>query len=648
MKRTSAPVWLLTLGWLCLPLTGVQAGDPDDFFEAKIRPVLLGTCFRCHGDLKTSARLRVDSRSALVQGGSSGPAIEPGNPEDSLLILALTGADGVSAMPPERDKTLRPDQVADFVAWVKAGAVWPENTAKFVAARHWAFEPVQNPNPPAVQNLAWVQTPPDRFVLALQEAAGVGPAPRADKRTLIRRATFDLTGLPPTAEEVEAFECDEAPEAFAALVDRLLESPAYGERWGRHWLDVVRYADTAGETADYPVPLAWRYRQYVVNAFHADKPYDAFLREQLAGDILGGAGPVERYAEQAAATGYLAISRRFGFDSENYHHLTIQDTIDTLGQSVLGLSLGCARCHDHKFDPVSAQDYYALYGIFDSSRYAFPGSEQKQKVRSMLPLVPPAESKTLWRAHEQKLAALRAELAAAGQAAPAGVLRSLHEMDGDFELQAPAAGGSNGVLVPPWLYQGKIAVTAAAQSPFQNLYAGGRVGASIPAGPEGYQIEQAIHPALTARNASHVYLNLDLRVAGATSQQTGRHGLSLGPVGGAPVVTAWISAESLTLQAGEAMGVPVSLKPGLWQNLQLVLDLEAGTVAGRLGTSGEVIELAPLPVAGLRTAAVALVKIQGKGRYRPWNLTIWRCKTRPWRRSLSVQPRRPRHRTWWA
>ena len=379
MKRTICLTAMLVMSLLSTSSRSARADERDDFFEAKIRPVLVGTCFRCHGDTKTGGALRIDSREMLLKGGESGPAIVPGKPEESRLIKAIQRQADVSAMPPEKDKALRADQVAAFVAWVKAGAVWPAQTAKFEVAKHWAFEPVRDVAPPVVQDKAWVKSSIDAFIQAKQEAAGVRPAPVADKLTLIRRATFDLTGLPPTPEEVLAFEKDVSPQAFETVVDRLLKSPAYGERWGRHWLDVVRYADTAGETADYPVPLAWRYRNYVIDAFNNDKPYDEFLREQIAGDVLAGQGTHERYAERATATGYLAISRRFGFDSENYHHLTIQDTIDTLGQTVLGLSLGCARCHDHKFDAVSMSDYYALYGIFDSSRYSFPGSEQDRK-----------------------------------------------------------------------------------------------------------------------------------------------------------------------------------------------------------------------------------------------------------------------------
>ena len=286
MKRTiSLPaVMLVTL--LAMSSHSARADELDDLFESKIRPVLVGTCFRCHGDTKASGGLRIDSRETLLKGGESGPAIVPGKPEESRLIKAIQRQADVSAMPPEKDKALRADQVAAFVAWVKAGAVWPAKTAKFEAAKHWSLEPIRDVAPPVVQDKSWVKTSIDPFIRAKQEAAGVRPAPVADKLTLIRRATFDLTGLPPTPEEVHAFEKVDSPQAFETVVDRLLKSPAYGERWGRHWLDVVRYADTAGETADYPVPLAWRYRNYVIGAFNSDKPYDEFLREQIAGDVL--------------------------------------------------------------------------------------------------------------------------------------------------------------------------------------------------------------------------------------------------------------------------------------------------------------------------------------------------------------------------
>src|SRR5262249_31761448 len=217
-------------------------------------------------------------------------------------------------------------------------------------------------------------------------------------------------GLPPTPKEVDAFLADQSPDAFARVVDRLLASPAYGERWGRHWLDVVRYADTAGETADYPVREAYRYRNYVIDAFNRDMPYDQFVREQIAGDILAEGETGAAFARLVTATGFLAISRRFGFDSENYHHLTIQDTIDTTGQAFLGLTLGCARCHDHKYDPVLREDYYALYGILDSSRYAYPGSENRRQPADFVPLVPREDAVRLKAAFDAEASPLAAEI----------------------------------------------------------------------------------------------------------------------------------------------------------------------------------------------------------------------------------------------
>ena len=622
MKRQTGIGVILVAGLLAVGGQCTRGDEREDFFEAKIRPVLVDTCFRCHGDAKTSAELRIDSRETLLAGGESGPAIVPGKPEESLLIKAIRRQADVSAMPPENDDALRPDQVADFVAWVKTGAVWPVTSAKFEATKHWSFEPIRDVALPNVQDTAWVRTSVDPFIRFRQETAGVSPTKTADKLTLIRRATFDLTGLPPTPEEVDAFMQDTSSAAFESVVDRLLKSPAYGERWGRHWLDVVRYADTAGETADYPVPLAWRYRNYVIDAFNADKPYDEFLREQIAGDVLAERGPRERYAERVTATGYLAISRRFGFDSENYHHLTIQDTIDTLGQSVLGLSLGCARCHDHKFDAVSMDDYYGLYGIFDSSRYAFPGSEQKQKVRSLAPLVPFSESQPQWRAFENRVAALTNRLAAQKKPVPTAVLRSLSEMDGDFELQAPAAGGSNGVLVSPWLYEGKISVTTAAQSPFKNLYPQGRIGVSVSADAGEYRIAQALHSRRTAENGHQLHVNLDFRIAATEPTrsvsdgipQKAAHRFSLGSIGTAHAVELLISSETVSVRVDETIESLGAVTPNQWHNLQLDLDLQTRTVSGRIGTPRSVTEFTDQPLSPRWSGVIDFVELNSQGR----------------------------------
>ncbi len=563
-----------------LSLAIAFAEDPiSALFENEIRPVLIETCFRCHGDVKASGGLRVDSRDAILKGGDSGPAITLGDSKNSLLIKAIKGHEDVSSMPPVKDKSLRPDQVAAFEKWIEASALWPTTTQKFVRQKHWSYEPVTKPSLPAIRDGAQVTSPIDRFVLAKLETVGETLSPIADKRTLIRRATFDLIGLPPSPSEIDAFLKDVSPQAFNHVVDRLLDTPQYGERWGRHWLDVVRYADTAGETADYPVPLAWRYRNYVIDAFNHDKPYDQFLMEQIAGDILAKQGTLEQYAERVIATGFLALSRRFGFDSENYHHLTIQDTIDTLGQSVLGLSIGCARCHDHKFDAISMKDYYGLYAIFDSSRYAFPGSEQKQKFRSMVPLIPETESHTQWQAFERRVATLVSTVERGKLSAPAAILRSLNEMDGDFEMQAPAAGGSNGVLVSPWLYEGKIAVTNGAQSPYKFLYSGGKAGVSIAGDAGRYRISQSLPPRSSTR-PGQIHFNMDVRVSDSSDKTHGSHEVWLGSLPSTPALRMAISSRSVSLWRDEGWEEVADLVPNQWQSIQLRIDMENHSVCG--------------------------------------------------------------------
>ncbi len=275
--------------------------------------------------------------------------------------------------------------------------------------KFWSFQPVQDPAVPKVRNATWPRNAVDHFILTRMEGAGVTPAPAADLRALLRRVTFDLTGLPPTPAEMDAFLADMSPQAFEKVVDRLLDSPRYGERWGRHWLDVVRYADTCGNASDYPVPQAHRYRDWVIRAFNRNMPYDQFLREQIAGDLLPGGTEAERF-ERITATGYLAIARRFGGDRLGEHHLTLEDTIDNLGRAFLGSSISCARCHDHKFDPFTMSDYYGLYGIFESTRYPFPGAEADKKQADFVPLMTQAEIDALLAPHREKLAVIDVEI----------------------------------------------------------------------------------------------------------------------------------------------------------------------------------------------------------------------------------------------
>ncbi len=274
--------------------------------------------------------------------------------------------------------------------------------------KHWAFQPVKVSSPPKVSDDSWPRTEVDYFTLARMDKAGVVPVNDADRRTLIRRASFDLIGLPPTPDEVEAFVNDSAPKAFERVVDRLLASPQYGERWGRHWLDVVRYADTCGNASDYPVPQAYKYRNYVIKAFNADLPFDQFIREQIAGDLLPATSDQERF-DHTVATGYLAISRRFG-GGKGPVNLTIDDAIDNMGRSFLGMSVGCARCHDHKFDPVPQADYYALYGIFCSTTFPHPGGEGLNRPADLVPIVAKAEVEAATKPWSEQIAALAAEV----------------------------------------------------------------------------------------------------------------------------------------------------------------------------------------------------------------------------------------------
>ena len=362
---------------------------PEALFSERVRTLLSKNCLSCHG-ATAQGDLQLDSREHMLKGGRSGPALVPGDPDNSLLIQAVEHKSEKLKMPP--GKNLSEEELADLVAWVKQGAAWSSGAITAadgdyqittVERAFWSFQPPKEPVVPKVKNRHWVRTPVDNFILARLEEKGLEPASPASKRALIRRASYDLTGLPPTPQEVEAFVRDRSRTAFAKVVDRLLASPHYGERWGRHWLDVVRYADSAGDSADYPVPQAYLYRNYVIDSFNRDKPYDEFIREQIAGDLLPAHSEPERW-EHIVATGYLAIAKRFSVNPEHYKYLTIDDTIDNLGKTYLGLTVACARCHDHKYDPISTKDYYALYGILDSTRIPFAGSENLNEQRDFV------------------------------------------------------------------------------------------------------------------------------------------------------------------------------------------------------------------------------------------------------------------------
>jgi len=350
-----------------------QKPDADglDLFEKKIRPILVDSCYKCHSrdSEKIKGGLLLDTSEGLLKGGDTGPAIIAGDPEKSLLIKAVRYTDENLQMPP-KGKRLASTQIQDLEAWVRMGAPDPRtNTnqttkAEVIAARarsHWAFQPIKEPPIPPVQNHRWIRTPVDAFLLAKLESQDLTPSPQADKRTLIRRATFDLIGLPPRPEEVAAFIADKSSAAFARVIDRLLASPQYGERWGRHWLDVARFADTKGYVFEEErrYPYSYTYRDYVIRAFNEDLPYNQFIVQQIAADAL----PLGEDKRPLAALGYLTLGRRF----VNNIHDIIDDRIDVVCRGMMGLTVSCARCHDHKYDPIPTKDYYSLYGVFASS-----------------------------------------------------------------------------------------------------------------------------------------------------------------------------------------------------------------------------------------------------------------------------------------
>ena len=347
-----------------------------EFFEQKIRPVLVANCYQCHSasSKELKGELRLDTREGIRKGGEQGKAVVPGNVAASLIISALKHEDGLE-MPPKQK--LADEIVADFTKWIEMGAPDPRrpnsstvgSKINIVEARQWwSFQPPKASAVPAVKNASWPKSDIDRHLLAELEAKGLAPVADADRRTLIRRSYLDLIGLPPTPEEVEAFVADTDAKAFEKVIDRLLAMPQYGERWGRHWLDVARYGESTSKERNIPYPYAWRYRDYVYDSFASDKPYDQFIREQIAGDLLPAKTDAQRN-EQLVATGFLALGPKSLNNRNNEQYLMDQadEQLDVATRGVMALSVACARCHDHKFDPIPTTDYYAMAGIFRST-----------------------------------------------------------------------------------------------------------------------------------------------------------------------------------------------------------------------------------------------------------------------------------------
>lgn len=353
-----------------------------EYFEKKVRPIFVDRCYNCHSEsFKEAGGLRVDVGIAIFAGGRSGPVIIPGDPENSTLIKKVKATDPKKRMPQESKVPLPPEEIAILETWIKNGAAWPDETEKLpdtpakllaryqtMRTSHWAWQPLANPQVPSVANTAWPSSDIDRFVMAKLEEKKLAPVKDADPDELIRRISYDLAGLPPSPAEIKAFEKDHSAKAYSQLVDRLLASSQFGERWGRHWLDVARYAESSGPSRNMPYPNAWRYRDYVIDAYNHDVPYNRFIQEQIAGDLLPAATPAD-HDRLLIATGFLAlgpkdVNQRF---KARYKMDNVDDQIDTVTRSTMGLTVSCARCHDHKFDPIPTKDYYSLASIFTST-----------------------------------------------------------------------------------------------------------------------------------------------------------------------------------------------------------------------------------------------------------------------------------------
>lgn len=584
--------------WLMIIVTvSLQAAEPTreqiEFFENEIRPLLVKHCYECHSDeKKLEGELRVNGRAALLHGGASGPAVVPGRPKESLMIEAVQYRS--LEMPP--NGKLPQSDIDKLVRWVEMGLPWPkEETADATGARasksfsisddqrtHWAFQPIENPPLPVAKEADWNRNPIDQFLSSRWQVEGIPPNELADRGTLLRRVTYDLTGLPPTVEELHQFLSDESPSAWEHVVNRLLASPHYGERWGRHWLDVVRYADTSGNPSDHPVPDAYKYRNYVIESLNKDKPYDQFLREQYAGDLLAREAPPEQFEELVTATGQLAIARRFGFNDTNFldFHLTMHDLLDTMGQSVLGLTIGCARCHDHKFEPISAKDYYALYGIFSSSRFTFPGAEEVKHPKDLVPAIPPEQASQ--RRHERKRQLADLDRQIAEMAFP------LLNLEGNFEgIQA---------IPTTWKHDAEVELATNSSSPFTNVFPQGTQAVQLPNSAKNLGIRRPVS-VQTPETLTPFHFNIDFRNVGGESGGDGYYRIALDhPENGfSAAVELFVNARQLAVREGDRFREIAPLTLSTWYNLQVQVNWHEKQFSGVLSDGTDQWKFESLP-----------------------------------------------------
>ena len=578
--------------------------DQERFFESEIRPLLADACIGCHGAKKAESGLRTDSRAALLAGGASGPAIQLDEKSASLL-LEVVSYEGDIRMPP--DQKLPDEKIAALRKWIEQGAPWPSSGDSAPAnplglrsgpitdadRQHWAFQPVIKPQVPT-HDLSgqWARTDIDRFLLDAMIRQNVQPGTDSDRRTWLRRLTYDLIGLPPTIDEVQAFLDDSSPDADSHVIDRLLQSPHFGQRWGRHWLDVIRYADTAGDGADYPIREAYKYRDYVIAAFNNDKPYDQFLREQIAGDILAnqsaatGDITADEYASQVTATGYIAMTKRFGYNiNTEFQHLDIADTLDNFGQSILGLSIGCARCHDHKYDAITADDYYALYGIFASSQYSFPGGEEYKKPHNLVPLALPSVVDAARQRVANEISVLDASLAEIERKRSAAIAQNLVGLSRDpgLEMQTIDKPGA-----APWFTAGPNKITTEAQSPFDHVQPIGSQGIRVSHGKPTDGVRQEFSD-VTAKKSAVFFFNFDFRNTEAVQGPGGyRFFLARGALQSLAIQMS-VDSRQIKITNGNQTQVVRDLQPGTWYNVQLKVDLANKTFSGQIGNPGDVV-----------------------------------------------------------
>ena len=456
-SRSPLRILLLMLAWGLPAALCAQQQSGADFFEKQVRPIFAQHCYACHSSASNPVmgEFQLDTEAAFRKGGTRGPAVDPDNPEKSLLLRAVGHGEAQLRMPPMGK--LPDDTIAAITAWVRMGAPWGVDSNKQAArdaGTFWAFVPPKEPALPSVKNEDWVASPIDQFILAGLEEKGLQPAPPAGKRDLIRRATFDLTGLPPTRKEIQDFLEDDSPRAFEHVVDRLLGSPRYGERWGRHWLDVARYADSNGLDENLVYRQAYRYRDYVIQAFNKDKPYDLFVQEQIAGDLLPEPPDLETQYERWTATGFLSLGAKMLAEDDpvKMQMDIVDEQLDTLGKAFMGLTVGCARCHDHKFDPIPTEDYYSLAGILKSSKTM----EDFNVVATWHEYVlAPKEQREALKAHLDKIKAKNDEIAEITKAENYKLVAAARQEVGSYLLAATEALEGEAITLSPIWEEGE-------------------------------------------------------------------------------------------------------------------------------------------------------------------------------------------------